>query len=123
MFKDTINFNWTNKATITSLKNPKYLVYPERVITEIEKNAAGMYNSDEYLDYKFYLTSEKLKEIKEYNKKNGYGIWNGTVKEVNGINAYSSNLFRGKDAILTEKNGSVLKKGTEGVNNENFIYE
>ena len=123
LFKDTINFNWTNKATITSLKNPKYLVYPERVITEIEKNAAGMYNSDEYLDYKFYLTSEKLKEIKEYNKKNGYGIWNGTVKEVNGINAYSSNLFRGKDAILTEKNGSVLKKGTEGVNNENFIYE
>lgn len=122
IFSDKIGFNWTNKAKITSLKNANYLVDPEILISEIENNASSMYNEEEYLDYKFYLTPEKIKEIKEYNKKYKYGQWNGTIKEINGINSYSSNLFRGKDAILTEENGSVLKKGTEGVNNENFIY-
>lgn len=122
LFSESLGFNWTKSAAIPIYKNAKYRVDPEALITEIKNNSQSLYNSDQYLDYKFLLTPEKIKEIRKYNENNNYGEWNGKIIEVNGIRAYQSNLFRGKDAILTEKDGSLIKKGTLGVNNENFIY-
>ncbi len=115
-----IGFNWTDAAAITEFKNPLYKVNPLALIEDIETNASQLYNDDnKYLDYQFYLTPQVLRDIRNYNNNNDYGAWNGDVSEVNGVMAYSSNLFRpsGHNQMIIDQD-SIKKLGTIGKNNQ-----
>ena len=120
--KRPIGFNWTNKAA--NNKNENYVVNPANLIKQIQSESSTLYSMDN-LDYQFYLTPETLWKIKEYNKKNPYGTWNGTVETKNGINVYYSNLWgkadKGIENTIDLRTivGAVLKdKGCPGVNNK-----
>lgn len=111
-----IGFNWTQDATILSMKNPQYQVNPQDLKETIESNADILYAEEP--DYQFYLTPQDLTKLRQYNDKYSYATWNGTTSSVNGVNSYKSNLFR---AVGIESNiiSSTAKKiGTPGVNNE-----
>lgn len=118
--KREIGFNWTDKAL--SLKNSDYSVNPTKLIEHIQNTANTLYIEESNLDYQFYLTPSTLNAIRNYNKNNPYGTWNGKAVEKNGIMVYSSNLFRatGENNILMSIDGAIKKTGTIGVNNENY---
>ena len=113
----TVGFNWTEGASILSLKNTQYHVNPEELRDKIQKGSEALYT--EAPDYQFYLTPSDLSKLRQYNKRNGYDDWNGRSSIINGVHTYESNLFR---AVGTEANiidGSAVKAtGTPGINNE-----
>lgn len=116
-----IGFNWTDAAK--SSKNSKYKIDPVTLIQNIQTNANQIYNNDvEYLDYQFYLTPSTLRKIRDYNKNYEYGEWMGITKEINGINAYVSNLWNHVGTEwsinLENVNGAVLATGCIGENNQ-----
>lgn len=113
-----IGFNWTRDAATS--KNSNYVIDPATLITDIETNANLLYSDDnKYLDYQFYLTPESLRKIRNYNKDHPYGEWSGETKLVNGINAYSSNVFRSTGSNSNIISGdAVIKTGEIGVNNQ-----
>lgn len=113
-----IGFNWTPRAATS--KNSNYVIDPGTLITDIETNANLLYSDDnKYLDYQFYLTPESLRKIRNYNKDHPYGEWSGETKLVNGINAYSSNVFRSTGSNSNIISGdAVIKTGEIGVNNQ-----
>ena len=118
-----VGFNWTEDASILSIKNEKYAVNPKQLIDDIQTTGNEIYNNDAYLDYQFYLTPSALNKIRQYNKKYDYGVWNGTVDLItdSGINVYSSNLFRNtgvESGLLNNISGAVKKTGTVGKNND-----
>lgn len=116
-------FNWTDAAKVTDFKNSAYKVDPLALIAEIESTSTELYNKDsKYLDYQFYLTPTTLRQIRKYNDNYDYGEWMGVTKEINGINAYVSNLWNsvGTETQYNLRNitGAVLETGDPGVNNE-----
>ena len=122
--KRDIGFNWTSKARISELKNASYSVDPEKLIQDIQSKADTLYNDETNLDYQFYLTPSTLNEIRKYNDKYDYGVWNGKTEQKNGIYVYLSNLWNQADhdveksVDLRSISGAVVKTGTPGENNE-----
>lgn len=130
--KRDIAFNWTSKAAPADKKQVYYKIDPSELKKRIETVSDDIYSSDSYLDYRFYLTPRALAEIKKYNNEatekgeylNKYATWNGKseIRGNYGVVVYESNLFRDNVGInsrmLTGIDGSIVKLGTPGVNNE-----
>ena len=91
----TPGYNWTCDATDTRIKadpNSKnyseshnYIVAPVALRKQIEDYGDSVIGDEKELDYRIVLTSQNLKEIKNYNKEkengNGYYSFNGSVNK------------------------------------------
>lgn len=107
-------FNWTDEAKNT--KNSDYLVSPLALIGKIQERRDSIYDSEQYLDYSFILTTEDLKEIrKDYNDDKKYTSYSGTTEIKNGITVYTSKL------ISKYVNGN--HRGNIGCNNDGIGSE
>ena len=117
--KRDIGFNWTDKAK--TLKNEHYIIDPVTLREQIKQKAQTLYTDSDNLDYQFYLTPSALAKIRSYNNNSDYASWEGSIEEVNGLKVYLSNLFR-QDVtgtkVLSNVEGSVIKIGVPGVNNQ-----
>ncbi len=106
-----IGFNWTSAATLPANKNEAYAMNPAKLLEVIESRKDEIYDEDKenmYLDYRFVLTPKDLRNIRADNKTQKYTSYNGTFKVINGVNVYSSDLFRESGAIITAQKKAVL---------------
>lgn len=97
-------------------KNSGYTINPLALINTIQERGNSIYNNEKYLDYEIELSTETLRDIREYNKKKDgytdYGDYGSNTTNKNGVTSYVSDL-------LTDLGSNVVKKrGTPGVNNE-----
>lgn len=113
-------FNWTEAAAIPANKNKNYAVNPSILIGKIQRIGNEVYtksgdDEQEYLDYEFNLSPSELNKIRNYNKLHDYNDFGGSVRNVNDVNVYESNLFR-SGSLLPAK--AIKKLGKIGCNNQ-----
>lgn len=116
-------FNWTNKAKDNTIpSSSSYSIDPEEYFKKLQSTADSAFpKSDSEFknsDYRVQLTTENIKNIKEYVKKNNFNTFDGTytkVKDVNGLYYYTSRLLTNKNLVST----CEAKSGITGINNNN----
>lgn len=105
-------FNWSEGAVSKvngtgKYKNEKYEVDPILLRQKIQERGDSIYSNDaEYLDYSYTLSIESLAKIKRYNEQHSYTEWSGSIKRINGINAYKSDFLDGISSYGVKDNGS-----------------
>lgn len=104
-----VGYNWS--AAATNVNNPDYPIVPTALITHIQNLGDNVY-SDKYLDYSFSLDSDELRTIKSESTSRNYTEYKGTYENVNGINAYTSDLIN-----KLRESGKGTRNTTIGKNN------
>ena len=128
-------FNWSKAATISQTKattlnsTTNYAVDPTVLTEVIESRGDEIFSNDEtYLDYKFHLTPDILKNIRTYNADKKYTDFNGkfltSAEDIKryGLIVYRSNLFYhpsdAETVNATIPQPNVLAIGNMGCNND-----
>ena len=126
---DLKGFNWSEAST--NRTNAGYPVVPNSLRKNIADRGNSIYESDEYLDYHFVLTTKDLQKIRKYNDNKTYLDYgnNFYTDENSGVTFYISDFLRGKTSNSLNRNSvKLIPNSKNGCNNlkdksscENYI--